>query len=507
MNYPEEIAKIIRNFRRGELSKELDAAHVCRWVSQFDEADREMILAETYRVLSHYYFSEEKIFGYVDWVLSCLEKETSLRDCIYLAVQEKGSSQKLLLNRVGDIYEMKGIPYSETDCKHELSAGTYVYIDDGSFSGRRMTDDLMPVISKMSSDSRLFVFHMIVFQNGYVYCKEKLIEKAQRSVISVCFKFGRMLLDRKELSAERVDTVWPYAASQNIPCIKEYERKLRQSGKQLYYLYCSYGREYRSGLFSSAEAARRMAIAFLQKGIEICNSSPNISFLPLGKSAVPGFGFGAFCATDWNIPNNCPLALWWGDIEDPAGFPGNWYPLLPRRNNKAFLDEEIANERVLSVAAYRDVFLKIHRIVKTIPLPRNDSIQTIAEDLEDFDVKSVLEEVQNGKLYPYICTLAEREIAAVQAVFYLGRDYIAPEPTEEEITQWIDQLAEVPDAECPPRTLCVDNPDAVLRWWIDDVRYGTPWQGREEEIQTICYKEEVFRTNWERGLQILGIKN
>ena len=81
------------------------------------------------------------------------------------------------------------------------------------------------------------------------------------------------------------------------------------------------------------------------------------------------------------------------------------------------------------------------------------------------------------------------------------------EPTEEEITQWIDQLAEVPDAECPPRTLCVDNPDAVLRWWIDDVRYGTPWQGREEEIQTICYKEEVFRTNLERGLQILGIIN
>lgn len=109
MNYPEEIAKIIQNFRRGELSKELDAAHVRRWVSQFDEADREMILAETYRVLSHYYYSEEKIFGYVDWVLSCLEKETSLRDCIYLAVQEKGSSQKLLLNRVGDIYEMKGI--------------------------------------------------------------------------------------------------------------------------------------------------------------------------------------------------------------------------------------------------------------------------------------------------------------------------------------------------------------------------------------------------------------
>lgn len=507
MNYPEEIAKIIQNFRRGELSKELDAAHVCRWVSQFDEADREMILAETYRVLSYYYFSEEKIFGYVDWVLSCLEKETSLRDCIYLAVQEKGSSQKLLLNRVGDIYEMKGIPYSETDCKHELSAGTYVYIDDGSFSGRRMTDDLMPVISKMSSGSRLFVFHMIVFQNGYEYFKEKLIEKAQRSGISVCFKFGRMLFDRKELSAERVDTVWPYAASQNIPCIKEYERKLRQSGKHLYYLYCSYGREYRSGLFSGAEAAQRMAVAFLQKGIEICNASPNISFLPLGKSVVHGFGFGSFCATDWNIPNNCPLVLWWGDIEDPSSFSGNWYPLLPRRNNKAFLNEEIANGRVLSVAAYRDVFLKIHRIVKTIPLPRNDSIQTIAEDLEDFDVKSVLEEVQNGKLYPYICILTEREIAAVQAVFYLGRDYIAPEPTEEEIAQWTDQLAEVPDAECPSRTLCVDNPDAVLRWWIDDVRYGTPWQGREEEIQTICYKEEVFRTNWERGLQILGIIN
>lgn len=156
-------------------------------------------------------------------------------------------------------------------------------------------------------------------------------------------------------------------------------------------------------------------------------------------------------------------------------------------------------------ADYREIFLKVHRIAKTIPLPRNERIQTIGEVLEDFDAKSVLEEVQNGKLYPYICTLTEREIAAVQAVFYLGRDYIAPETTEEETAQWIDQLAEEPDAEYPVRPLCVDDPDALLRLWIDEVRYSSPWQGREEEILFICYKEEVFRMNWERGLKILGI--
>ena len=57
----ESLAKIIKNYRKGELPKELDEAHVIRWIEQFSEDSREMILAETLHIFSEWYFDINRI--------------------------------------------------------------------------------------------------------------------------------------------------------------------------------------------------------------------------------------------------------------------------------------------------------------------------------------------------------------------------------------------------------------------------------------------------------------
>ncbi|WP_432776546.1 hypothetical protein AAFJ72_06875 [Brevibacillus gelatini] len=87
-------------------------------------------------------------------------------------------------------------------------------------------------------------------------------------------------------------------------------------------------------LFSSLEARYLVEKAFLEKGIEIFNLSenPNHSMMPMGYNFNCTLGFGSLFITYRNIPNNCPLVLWWGDLDKE--YPLNqWLPLFPRRTN------------------------------------------------------------------------------------------------------------------------------------------------------------------------------
>ncbi len=58
--YIEGIATLISNYRRTELTKPLDAAHVKRWVEQFEPEERSVVLRETFYALTRYYIKECK---------------------------------------------------------------------------------------------------------------------------------------------------------------------------------------------------------------------------------------------------------------------------------------------------------------------------------------------------------------------------------------------------------------------------------------------------------------
>jgi hypothetical protein len=64
--------------------------------------------------------------------------------------------------------------------------------------------------------------------------------------------------------------------------------------------------------------------------------NPKKVMRPLGFGHF-GLGFGATIVTYRNCPNNCPLALWWGDPDATSG-PFHWYPLLPRKTYEQAFD-------------------------------------------------------------------------------------------------------------------------------------------------------------------------
>ena len=123
------ISTIIGSYRKGELSKTLDHNHVLKWVGQFDEKDRSMILEEMLHVLTRQYYNREAIGESLDVILKkiCAQVD-SFDNVIFANPQELGSSQKILY----DIISKK----LETDFHSQCDGFTeankiYVYIDDG----------------------------------------------------------------------------------------------------------------------------------------------------------------------------------------------------------------------------------------------------------------------------------------------------------------------------------------------------------------------------------------
>ena len=91
-----------------------------------------------------------------------------------------------------------------------------------------------------------------------------------------------------------------------------------------------------SKLFTSNYNRTIYEQALLKAGSYIYTLPQNKSnrMRPMGFSSNISLGFGAFFLTCYNISNNCPLALWWGDTSQPDYHPfSKWYPLFPRKTN------------------------------------------------------------------------------------------------------------------------------------------------------------------------------
>ncbi|MFP4027933.1 MAG: hypothetical protein ACLFWL_09090 [Candidatus Brocadiia bacterium] len=90
------------------------------------------------------------------------------------------------------------------------------------------------------------------------------------------------------------------------------------------------------GPFSSSERRTILEREFLLAGIKIRNwcQNPSRKMRPLGFAHLDCLGFGSLFVSYRNCPNNCPLAMWWGNPHG-LGFEAidRWYPLFPRKMN------------------------------------------------------------------------------------------------------------------------------------------------------------------------------
>lgn len=337
--YFESLAEIIKDYRKGELDFNLDSQHIKKWLSQFSEDAQETILLETIHIFKDWYFSYEEINKILNNAIEFIQNKYSFTDVnelidnmSILEVQEKGDSQHTLISIINEnIQQRYGLTFTKGI---DFKTSHYLYIDDGLYTGSRAKKDLEKCIEMLPNNSTLDIFYIVAGQIGLNYTKSKIKEIATTKNIEVSFYRWKRLQNDKHYTPQIC--LWPESNLKNIPEISTFKEETETLYKK-FEIYPYRTKDWKSdkGIFTSVENRNIVEKEFLLQGIKITNSiSENKGIYPLGYNLWPSFGFGAFCAFDMNISNNCPLVLWWGNNHEKGDILDGWYPLLPRRINR-----------------------------------------------------------------------------------------------------------------------------------------------------------------------------
>lgn len=317
----ERLATIIQDYREGEVRRP-DAAHVLRWIEQFPEAVREPVLAETTHVLAQTYVNKDAMIRFLNTVAQS-EKFAGghparfWRGVSFLRLQQVGDSQRDML-ALFDAVLLELFGFDTRACGADPH--TYVYLDDGIFTGGRVRQDLVKWIQRDAPREVKVAVIVIAAHRGGEYYARTQIEKAAKDVgkALVLDTWYRTAFEDRKAYIEDSDVLRPkrlpseaaeYAATLRFPPELRHQDGLGDLE-----------------LFSSPAARDRLEQEFLKAGVtvrELCPLLPG-QMRPLGAMLLETLGFGTMFVTHRNIANNAPLALW-------AGRP--WYPLFERRTN------------------------------------------------------------------------------------------------------------------------------------------------------------------------------
>lgn len=373
------IANTIADYRQGEIPP-IDQEHVEKWVKQFDIKDRMTILAEMDPILKRFYFSRARVKQWLhDLLLSNImsdklliyawERTLSLNTqqkiartlfqnmrrklahTQFLNIQQKGESQKALRGLIGEVLEEE-FNTCLADCEQE-SPDTYVYLDDGIYTGNRLRYDLTePDDTDESGDvvawiprsaperCELKICTLAIHTSGFMYaCKYLLPAAEAKQMAPIDFATPAIIIENRRDQQAKFECLWPdrYTADGNDPQAGWYVKRTlwwcNKNGWPKSSLTRPLVVPTEETLFSSRGARTVVESAFFRAGAQMLHPSHQVgeSRRPLGWEKLESWGFGTFFVTYRNIANNCPMVLW----SKAAG----WYPLFPRKTNNES-DEE-----------------------------------------------------------------------------------------------------------------------------------------------------------------------
>ena len=333
-NILESIANTVRDYRLDEIAP-ITPQHIETWVSQFPEDMRFCILTEMDRILGRYYMSR-KIAA--DRLATLIHHEPFfgsnpveiLRNTKFLSIQRHGNSQNDLLNLINDVL-LSQFGLALSDCgKHPQQ---YIYLDDGLFTGNSALYDCREWMQNAVA-VKGSILHFIFFAthaSGLSYLQKKIKPHEIQYGISTKYWTFLPLQDRKG----NIESYWPVDGMYTEQ-VKQYNELLCQKASYSPRLFRPENLPLEETIFSSIEARNIVTSAFLEAGVSISMLSQNgkEELRPLGYEKLASLGFGSFFVSYRNIPNNAPLALWWGNPEaSPENPLSKWYPLFRRKGN------------------------------------------------------------------------------------------------------------------------------------------------------------------------------
>lgn len=324
----ESISKTIHTYREGELPVPTPD-HVERWASQFTRVDEIPFLREFDHVIRQTFLTKEIVGKFLAGLvfnkfLAGDDPRAFWAGTNFLQIQSDGQSQREMVQRFAEILR--------DQCGLELAkcggdTGVFIYLDDVLFSGRRVETDLQRWIAIEAPANAIVHVILIAFHtSGHYYITSTGLKRAiADSGKNIKIKFWRLVeLKNQKSQKNSSDVLWPSAVpeddavQQYVASEQRFPLALRAPGGPL-------------GFFSSEDGRALLEREFLTAGVRIrsLTQTPRNHVRPLGFGSF-GVGFGSLVATYRNCPNNCPLAVWWGDAKATSGALC-WYPLLPRK--------------------------------------------------------------------------------------------------------------------------------------------------------------------------------
>lgn len=326
------IANTIKNYREGEIAQ-LTPDHVDRWVYQFDGTVQIPLLHELDPVLKKTYFSKSYVIRFFE---NLIENEKLVGDkphdfwqnATILNIQQRGHSQTEIRELFGEALKRKyGLNIDECGSRD----GVFIYLDDALFTGTRIGADVSDWITKGPDKATLHIIVIASHRLGEWQCTERLNEVALEAQKEIDLHlWASIRLENRKFRRDRSEVLWPTALP-NDDDLQNYV----QSETRFPFEPRPPGGRLRKNIFSSENGRQLLEKELLLAGVRIrafC-ANPSQAMRPLGFGPF-GVGFGSTIVTYRNCPNNCPLALWWGDPDALSSHPfSKWYPLLPRKTH------------------------------------------------------------------------------------------------------------------------------------------------------------------------------
>jgi hypothetical protein len=320
------IADTIKDYRQGEIPQP-SAVHVAKWVGQFDPAQQLPILTEMDGLLKRTYLNKVT----VETFLKCLVSNPKLaganpkqfwQSANFLDIQDGGRSQTEMLQMFSQqLQATLGITVAQCGSP----TGPYVYLDDISFTGNRVRNDINTWLKgKAPLTSTLHVIVAASHCGGEWYAENSIKKTAtsQEKALALHWWPARKLEDRKKY-ANTSDVFRPSSLPADA-ATSAYVKALTDAGYPL--ALRDAGKMGTCKVWPAEPGRHLLEQQFWLKGLQIRSICPNLkeTHRPLGYSALKTLGFGSTMVTFRNCPNNCPLVFWAGDP---------WYPLFPRKPN------------------------------------------------------------------------------------------------------------------------------------------------------------------------------
>lgn len=320
------VANTIKTYRTGELP-EPNPEHVDRWLRQFSPEHQLPFIREFDHVMKATFLREEGVKGFLQSLaknekLAGADPKTFWANAHCLKIQQHGQSQKAMLKVMAECLQNEyGLKLSSCG----VAGGDYIYLDDVLFSGNRVGNDLERwIMEDAPAHAKLHVIVVALHSSGSFLVQRRLNDVIAKSGKKIVFAFWRAFeVENRKTYKNSSEVLWP-AAIPEVQVVMDYmalPAKFPFEPRQPRPV---------ASPFSSEAGRHVLEQEFLIAGAKIraLSENPKVSMRPLGFSPF-GIGFGSLIVTYRNCPNNCPLAMWWGDPKAVAGAL-HWYPLLER---------------------------------------------------------------------------------------------------------------------------------------------------------------------------------